>query len=244
VLIGSEFFTDRIAVQIWNLPTTKLSRCVLTGAVILLLPIGAAIAQQTAAAPSADPTGEWLVEKQIARIRIVDCDGKLWGVVSWEARPGIDKNNQDRSMRSRPTLGMPILLGMSRVARDRWDGQIYNSEDGRTYDASVRLLDPDTLKVEGCVLGFLCGGENWTRVGPPESDQGATSPPPSGTKQPTGKTQRGKVKDGTQATRPPVGRRGSASPQTPPQPATAESIAAESAADICSRVVGLPGLAH
>ncbi|MEA2885700.1 MAG: hypothetical protein QOD11_60, partial [Bradyrhizobium sp.] len=25
----------------------------------------------------------------------------------------------------------------------------------------------DKLEIQGCVLGFLCGGETWTRVGPP-----------------------------------------------------------------------------
>ena len=47
---------------------------------------------------------------------------------------------------------------------NQWEGQIYNSEDGNTYSASITLSDPNTLRVQGCVLGFLCGGENWTRV--------------------------------------------------------------------------------
>ena len=53
-----------------------------------------------------DPTGEWLVAKQFARIKIADCDGRLWGVVAWEAQPGgMDKKNPDPNLRSRPTLG-------------------------------------------------------------------------------------------------------------------------------------------
>lgn len=110
-----------------------------------------------------DPTGEWLVAKQIARIKIADCDGRLWGVVAWEAQPGIDKKNPDPNLRSRPTLGMPILLGMTPSKTNQWDGKIYNSEDGHTYSANISLLDPNTLRVQGCFLGFLCGGENWTR---------------------------------------------------------------------------------
>ena len=27
--------------------------------------------------------------------------------------------------------------------------------------------DANHLEIQGCVLGFLCGGETWTRVGPP-----------------------------------------------------------------------------
>ena len=111
-----------------------------------------------------DPTGEWLVAKKVASIRIADCDGKLWGVVASEANPGIDSKNPDPKLRSRPTLGMPILLGMARSKINQWDGEIYNSEDGHTYSANISLLSANVLKVQGCFLGFLCGGENWTRV--------------------------------------------------------------------------------
>jgi uncharacterized protein (DUF2147 family) len=141
------------------------------------------LAQPTSAS-APDATGEWLVAKQIARIKIADCEGRLWGVVSWEARPGIDSKNPDPNLRSRPTLGMPILLGMSPSDPNQWDGQIYNSEDGHTYSASIRLVDPNTLRVQGCFLGFLCGGENWTRAEPQNTS--ATNPAPRTATKPPG----------------------------------------------------------
>src|ERR1043165_9016072 len=56
----------------------------------LLLMADTSLAQTTGALPQ-DPAGEWLVDKKIARIRIADCgDGHMWGVVSWEAKPGVD----------------------------------------------------------------------------------------------------------------------------------------------------------
>ncbi len=133
-----------------------------------LVLINSAVLAQPARTPT-DPTGEWLVAKQVARIKIADCDGRLWGVVAWEAQPGgMDKKNPDPNLRSRPTLGMPILLGMTPSKTNRWDGQIYNSEDGHTYSANISLVDPNTLRVQGCFLGFLCGGENWTRFESPD----------------------------------------------------------------------------
>jgi uncharacterized protein (DUF2147 family) len=113
-----------------------------------------------------DPTGEWLVAERVARIQIVNCEGRMWGVVSWEMQPGTDAKNPDPALRTRPTLGMPVLLGMSQSKADQWDGEIYNSENGKTYSANISLLDPDTLRVRGCILGFLCGGEDWSRVQP------------------------------------------------------------------------------
>ena len=46
---------------------------------------------------------------------------------------------------------------------ERWDGEIYNPENGKTYSGHIILLNADLLRIEGCVL-FFCGGENWTRA--------------------------------------------------------------------------------
>lgn len=133
-----------------------------------LIGSAAAPAQEaTGTVPQPDPTGEWMVAKKFARIKIADCGGSMWGVVGWESQPGgVDRKNPDPNLRNRPTLGMPILLGMTRSKVNQWDGEIYNSEDGHTYSASITLLNPSMLRVQGCFLGFLCGGENWTRVDP------------------------------------------------------------------------------
>ena len=134
----------------------------------------------SASADPADPTGEWLVAKRVARIKIVNCDNRLWGVVAWEATPGVDSNNPDPTKRTRPTLGMPILLGMEKVDANEWKGEIYNAEDGKKYSSSISLLNPDLLKVQGCVLGILCGGENWTRVPSTAAAEAHSSSRPAG----------------------------------------------------------------
>ena len=119
---------------------------------------------QGAAQPATppDPTGEWMVAQQVARIKIADCDGRLWGVVAWEAKPGTDVKNPDPNLRSRPTLGMPILLGMApnkpgnwdNNKSKKWEGQIYNSEDGHTYSASISLVDPIHIACTGMLSWF------------------------------------------------------------------------------------------
>ena len=118
---------------------------------------------------AADPTGDWRVADGVANIRVAQCNGSMWGVVSWEKEPGNrDSNNPDASKRNRPTFGMPILIDMKKKAgADSWEGQVYNAKDGQTYSSSITPTDPDHLEIKGCVLGFLCGGETWTRVAPP-----------------------------------------------------------------------------
>jgi uncharacterized protein (DUF2147 family) len=118
-----------------------------------------------AAAAEPQPIGEWRTANGLANIRIDDCSGILWGIISWEKEPGgTDSENPDPAQRNRPTLGLPILRSMKPTKPGLWQGEVYNAENGKTYDSKISLVSPDVLKIEGCVLGFLCGGENWTRV--------------------------------------------------------------------------------
>jgi uncharacterized protein (DUF2147 family) len=118
---------------------------------------------------AADPTGDWKVADEVAHIRVAECNGNMWGVVAWEKTPGgRDKNNPDVSLQSRPTLGMPILLEMKKKAgAEQWEGRVYNAKDGKFYSSTIKPVGADQLEIQGCILGFLCGGETWTRVGPP-----------------------------------------------------------------------------
>src|ERR1700742_363379 len=126
-------------------------------------------ATSLAPAFAADPTGDWRLQDGVADIRVAECNGSMWGVVVWEKIPGgHDKNNPDVSKQNRPTLGMPILLDMKKTAgAEQWEGQVYNAKDGQTYSSKIKPVGPDQLEIQGCVLGFLCGGETWTRVAPP-----------------------------------------------------------------------------
>ena len=118
---------------------------------------------------AADPTGDWRVADGVANIRVAQCNGAMWGAVSWEKKPGgRDENNPDVSKKNRPTLGMATLINMKKTAgAEQWEGQVYNAKDGQMYSATITPVGTDQLEIKGCVLGFLCGGETWTRVGPP-----------------------------------------------------------------------------
>ncbi len=140
-------------------------------AMVSVCSAGAALAQT--------PIGEWAVENGQAHIRIVSCGTGLWGVISWtKGPPGTDENNPDPAKRTRSMMGVPILINMQ-PGRTRWEGQVYNAENGSTYDSNISLVSADQLRIEGCVLGgLICGGETWTRVPPTKgapSDQAVCS---------------------------------------------------------------------
>ena len=128
-------------------------------------------------ASAADPTGDWRVADGVANIRVAECNGSMWGVVAWEKTPGgRDKNNPDVSKQNRPTLGMPILIDMKKKpAVDQWEGQVYNAKDGQFYSSTIKPVGADQLEIQGCVLGFLCGGETWARVAGPIPSSPANS---------------------------------------------------------------------
>lgn len=47
-----------------------------------------------------------------------------------------------------------------------WDDrEIYNPEDGETYDSEMEVIDADTVKVSGCVW-FICKTQTWKRLEP------------------------------------------------------------------------------
>jgi len=141
-------------------PRTVAHRTVISGFIL---------ATSVTSALAADPTGDWKVADGVANIRVAQCNGNIWGAVAWEKTPGgRDTHNPDASKQSRPTLGMPILIDMKKKAGvDAWEGQVYNAKDGQLYSSTIKPVGTDQLEIQGCVLGFLCGGETWTRVGPP-----------------------------------------------------------------------------
>ena len=130
---------------------------------------GILLAAGLAPALAADPTGDWRVADGVANIRVAECNGSMWGAVAWEQTPGgRDTHNPDVSKQNRPTLGMPILIDMKKKPGvDQWEGQVYNAKDGQFYSSTIKPVGPDQLEIQGCVLGFLCGGETWTRVAGP-----------------------------------------------------------------------------
>jgi uncharacterized protein (DUF2147 family) len=122
---------------------------------------------------AADPAGNWLTQTGGSRIRVADCGGALCGTIVWlkepndseTGKPKTDKNNSDAGKRSRPLLGVQIVLGMKPAGADKWTGQVYNAEDGKTYSGNLTYAGGDTLQLQGCALGGLvCKSQTWTRV--------------------------------------------------------------------------------
>jgi uncharacterized protein (DUF2147 family) len=122
---------------------------------------------------AADATGTWLTEDGKAKVRVAACGPALCGtIISLKesndpdtGRPQTDKHNADASLRTRPMIGVQVVIGMKPSGTaNKWTGQVYNAEDGKTYSGSLTLQDANTIKLEGCILGGLvCKSATWTR---------------------------------------------------------------------------------
>ncbi len=105
-------------------------------------------------------------------MRILDCGPALCGAIVWlkepvdaaTGKPKTDKNNADAGQKNRPLMGVQIVLGMQPNGADKWQGQVYNASDGKTYTGAITLIDAKTLKLEGCALAIICKAQNWTRA--------------------------------------------------------------------------------
>jgi uncharacterized protein (DUF2147 family) len=188
---------------------------------------------------AADPTGDWRVADGVANIRVAQCNGSMWGAVSWEKQPGgRDENNPDASKKTRPTLGMATLIDMKKKpGADQWEGQVYNAKDGQLYSATITPVGADQLEIKGCVMGFLCGGETWTRVSPPIPLSSANAMA-KGAPKPTGAAPKAPATTGATAAQ--------AAPAAPKATGTAkpgQKGAADQVGDICL-LPEIAGFAH
>jgi hypothetical protein len=98
----------------------------------------------TSAATPATPLGVWATEENKGSVRIEQCGENLCGVAA--------------------KSGEKILINM-KPSDSKWTGRIHDPDSGRTYDSSMTMKGPNTLRIQGCAFGGLfCGGQTWTRV--------------------------------------------------------------------------------
>jgi uncharacterized protein (DUF2147 family) len=105
------------------------------------------------AANAAGPYGTWLRPSTGTQVIFYDCGGKLCAKVAAvkdETRKG--------------EVGKVIMSGAQKTAENKWEGDLLNLEDGKTYSGVVTLESASTLNLKGCVMGILCKGETWRKV--------------------------------------------------------------------------------
>jgi uncharacterized protein (DUF2147 family) len=127
-------------------------------------------AMTSSPALAGDPTGMWLSQDGDVKMKVARCDDAICSTIAWlknpnddKGKPKVDLNNADANKRSRPILGSAIILPMKADGADRWSGQVYNAEDGKTYSGSFALSGANKADLKGCVA-IICKTKSWTRI--------------------------------------------------------------------------------
>ncbi len=94
--------------------------------------------------------GLWARDGHNERLEFFDCDGKLCAKGDLPLPDG-----------SPPPL---VLRDAEKTAPNLWKGQLFNPENGKLYSGSITFEAPNHLTLKGCLIGFLCQSESWTRV--------------------------------------------------------------------------------
>jgi uncharacterized protein (DUF2147 family) len=155
---------------------SKIWRSAIWRLVVALIAVLPVVAPSHAAPPQPPVLGHWLSEGRDAVIEIFPCgDDTLCGRLTWFApgpddakNPPMDGNNPDLSLRFRPLCGLVILKGFKPSGEGEWnDGSVYDPDNGKTYRATMTLVDDGTLRLRG-YIGIPLFGETqaWTRAAP------------------------------------------------------------------------------
>ena len=86
-------------------------------------------------------------------VEISPCGDRLCGVI-------VDVINSD----NRSSVGKDIILDMKIGSNGKYSGgTIWAPDTDKTYKSRMAFKG-ETLIVKGCIGGFKCRGQNWTRV--------------------------------------------------------------------------------
>lgn len=113
---------------------------------------------------AADIYGIWATQKKEAEITIKKCGASICGNITAGSRMKIkDIHNEDPKLRARTMKGLQLFRMNKTDNPKRWEGKLYNPQDGKTYAGVLKYLSDNKAKLEGCFL-FICLGETWTRI--------------------------------------------------------------------------------
>ena len=119
--------------------------------------------------------GTWLNADKKGKIELRECGEKgLCGQIVWlkdardpNGKPWRDELNPDPKLRSRPVVGVEVLVGVKKIAPGIWQGRIYDPEVGKLYYLKHLKVGRDRVEIKGCLLsGWPCRTKYWTRTKP------------------------------------------------------------------------------
>jgi len=144
-------------------------------------PDPSAVQDPATAIPVAPIVGTWRTLTG-TEINVTPCGKKFCGTFSFIVIPAkdaetcrstpktefaaliLDYQNPDKSLQSRPLLGFKALTLTPTDKDDAYKANIYNAEEGKTYNVEMRVSG-DTLTLGAGCFGSVCAvTQDWPRV--------------------------------------------------------------------------------
>jgi uncharacterized protein (DUF2147 family) len=114
-----------------------------------------------AAARAPDLEGVWMNPKGSVAVRTQACGGRLCGYVVWiDAEAAADARESGVAN----PIGAEVLRDYRPGGDGAWHGMVYVLDMGRSFRSTLTKLDPNDLRISGCLLGnFFCRSQTWHR---------------------------------------------------------------------------------
>ncbi|MCB1141005.1 MAG: DUF2147 domain-containing protein [Leptospiraceae bacterium] len=130
--------------------------------------------------------GTWITEGGKSNVELYKCGGNVCGKIVWLKEPNykegddqvkkgqvkagdpkVDTENPDASKKKNPIVGLEFLKNFKYDAGDEEfvNGEIYDPESGKLYVGELKLVNDNTLKLNGHlkISRFLGKKQTWKR---------------------------------------------------------------------------------
>lgn len=135
------------------------NRLAICAAVILLLS-GEALAGPAPAASKARIV--WINPYNTVKVATGDCGRNLCGWVIW-ASPEAEQEAREGGVAH--LVGTELLQNYRSTGPGTWQGRVFVPDMGKTYYSTIKLLNPNALRISGCIWGgLICKSQVWRRV--------------------------------------------------------------------------------
>ncbi len=115
--------------------------------------------------------GKWLSENERLKVEIYKSGTKYYGRIHWlyepndpkTGKPKTDVENPDPAKRNTKLIGLLVLKNFVFKEGFWQDGEVYNSQNGTSYDCEFWMEGKNKLVLRG-YWGFMYHTETWTRT--------------------------------------------------------------------------------
>ncbi len=137
----------------------------------IILAMGLLTATTAFSAGPGEVLGVWKTDGGDSHLELFRCGDTICGKIVWLKVPKyidrkdgpvgktkVDRKNPDKTLRSRPILGLQVMRGLTAKGDNQWENGIcYDPEAGKSYKCKMQLVAPGKLKLRGYIGISLIG---------------------------------------------------------------------------------------